>query len=128
MVATTIAGLSPEDILFILRHYEPVSSKSTRELPPIGTLLMANLEGVEYRARIAPASDFKSGRGVEVLNGPAAGKVYRSLSQAARKATLFQTRLDSKVKTPRSGWDFWLEVSSFEHEEEEEEDGREDAD
>lgn len=80
----------------------------SREWPEAGTLLVADYHGVHYEAGVIPAPRHKSGSAVKVLTGPAAGKVFRSLSGAMLEATA-QQRAEQGLgkKGVANGWAFW---------------------
>jgi len=76
--------------------------------PPVGATLEADYHGTRYEAEVVEARRYKSGRAVKVLTGPAAGKVFSSLSGAMIAATETQRQEQGLGhKGVSNGWGFW---------------------
>ena len=62
---------------------------------------------------MVPAPRLKSGRALQIINGPALGRVLNSMTAAMVAATAGQRQKlgmgKGKKGLPASGWDFWCE-------------------
>jgi len=60
---------------------------------------------------VVAAPKMKSGRALQIINGPAMGRIYNSLTSAMVAATERQRRKlkhgKSRRGMPATGWDFW---------------------
>ena len=76
--------------------------------PEVGAVLEADYHGRHYEAEVTQARLYKSGKALKVLTGPAAGRVFHSMSGAMLAATEAQ-RAEQGLgrKGVSSGWDFW---------------------
>lgn len=76
--------------------------------PEVGQILQADYEGVQHEAEVVAAPRYKSGKALRILNGPAAGEIFHSMTGAMLKATEAQRR-ESNLgrKGVANGWDFW---------------------
>jgi hypothetical protein len=99
------------------------SSQSTRTMPSrrrqkvdhawpeIGTRLDGQFLGETYAALVVAAPKLKSGQALQVINGPAIGQIFRSMTAAMLAVTAKQRQKlgqgKSKKGLPKSGWDFW---------------------
>jgi len=63
-----------------------------RELPPVGTALMAKFKGTAYKAKIVKDKNNASGRAIKYD-----GNIYQSMTAAAKAIT----------KQSTNGWRFW---------------------
>jgi len=76
--------------------------------PEVGAILEADYHGVHYEAEVVAAPRYRSGKAVRILNGPAAGRLCRSLSGAMLRATQEQRRREGLGnKGVSNGWRFW---------------------
>lgn len=83
---------------------EPVE----HEWPDAGAVLEADYCGQHYEAEVIEAPQYKSGKALKILNGPAAGEVAHSVSGAMLKATEAQRETnDLGRKGVANGWSFW---------------------
>lgn len=79
-----------------------------REWPDVGTILEAEYEGATYQAEVVEAPQYRSGRAIRILSGPAAGNVCSSMSGAMLKATEVQRHENGLGKRGMAnGWGFW---------------------
>lgn len=79
------------------------------EWPPVGTILAGTYYGTVYRAEVVVADKrLKSGKQLVLLDGPAKGQRFDSLTRALLAATVKQRET---MKLGRSGatngWEFW---------------------
>ena len=70
-----------------------------------------------FTARVMDAAPkLKAGRALQIINGPAMGRVFNSMTEAMQAATAAQRRElglgTSKKGLPKSGWDFWRPVAA----------------
>jgi hypothetical protein len=67
--------------------------------------------GETYAALVVAAPKLKSGRALQIINGPALGRVLNSMTAAMVAATAGQRQKlgmgKGKKGLPASGWDFW---------------------
>ena len=72
--------------------------------------------GETYAALVVAAPRLKSGRALQLITGPALGRVFRSMTAAMMAATARQRQKlgmgKGKKGLPASGWDFWHEPPS----------------
>jgi hypothetical protein len=84
--------------------------------PEIGTRMDGQFLGETYAALMVAAPKLKSGRALQVINGPAFGQTFRSMTAAMLAVTAKQRQKlgqgTSKKGLPKSGWDFWHEPSA----------------
>jgi hypothetical protein len=85
--------------------------KVEHEWPEVGALLRGEHMGTVYEARVIEAPQYKSGKAVEILTGPAKGEVSHSMSGAMLSATEAQREeAGTGRKGVSNGWKFWNEV------------------
>ncbi len=78
------------------------------EWPDVGQILAADYDGVCYEAEVIKAPQYKSGRALRILSGPAAGKVSLSMSGAMLMATQAQRKEQGLGRRGvGNGWGFW---------------------
>lgn len=76
--------------------------------PQVGTELSAEYHGTTYLAEVVTAPQYKSGKAIKILTGPAAGKIKSSMSGAMMLATERQREEEGLGRSGMSnGWDFW---------------------
>ena len=82
--------------------------------PEIGTRLDGQYEGETYAALVVAAPRLKSGRALQIINGPALGRVFNSMTAAMVAATARQRQHlgtgSGRTGLPASGWEFWGEA------------------
>lgn len=92
----------------------PARQRPIHEWPPIGAVLQADYFGTVYQAEVVAANKLlKSGKQLNLLDGPARGKRFDSFSRAMLAATAHQRktmRLDRRGMS--SGWTFWKAVTT----------------
>ena len=75
----------------------------------LNALIEADYEGEHYLARVVDAPQFKSGKAVRILSGPASGEICRSPTGAMLKATEAQREEQGLGrKGVANGWGFWI--------------------
>jgi len=85
--------------------------------PEPGTILEADYHGEHYEAEVMEARRYKSGRALKVLTGPAAGRIFSSMSGAMLAATQRQREEHGLGKKGVSnGWRFWKSKGGGAHE------------
>ena len=83
-------------------------SKAQHEWPDVGAILEADYKGLHYEAKVVSMPRLKSGKGLEILTGPAAGTVCKSMSRAMLEATKQQREQQDLGRSGVSnGWKFW---------------------
>ena len=96
----------------------PTTSKPRRQRvvhawPEIGTRLDGEYEDETYAALVVAAPNLKAGRALQIINGPAMGRIYNSMTSAMLAATERQQRKlgrgKSRRRLPATGWDFWVQ-------------------
>ena len=76
--------------------------------PDVGTILSADYFGTRYEAEVVEARRYKNGRALKILTGPAAGKIFSSMSGAMLAATESQRQEQNLGhKGISNGWRFW---------------------
>ena len=82
--------------------------------PAIGTRVDGQFQGETYAALVVAAPKLRSGRALQVINGPAMGRGYNSMTAAMLAATAKQRQKlgmgKGKKGLPSSGWEFWKEA------------------
>jgi hypothetical protein len=88
---------------------EITSGPKERTWPDVGTELTANYYGVEYGAKMIPATKkLKSGKQIQISTGAAAGRICDSMSEAMLITTANQrAEKNLRRKGVANGWDFW---------------------
>ncbi len=80
----------------------------SHEWPEVGQILEANYEGMLYEAEVIKAPQYKNGRALRILTGPAAGKVTHSMTGAMLVATEVQRKEQGLGRRGvANGWGFW---------------------
>ena len=83
-------------------------SKVKHEWPEVGAIVEADYKGLHYEAKVVSMPRLKSGKGLKILTGPAAGTVCKSMSRAMLEATKKQREQQDLGRSGVSnGWDFW---------------------
>ena len=79
------------------------------EWPAIGTILSGIYYGALYRAEVVSAGKrLKSGKQLKLLDGPAEGQCFDSLTKAMMVATVKQRQDNNLGRSGvANGWDFW---------------------
>ena len=94
----------------------PTTSKPRRQRvvhvwPEIGTRLDGPYEGETYAGLVVAAPKLKSGRALQLITGPAMGRIFNSMTSAMIAATERQRRKLGHGKgrrgLPATGWEFW---------------------
>ena len=68
----------------------------------------ADHKGLHYEAKVVSMPRLKSGKGLKILNGPAAGTVCKSMSRAMLEATKQQREQQELGRSGvANGWEFW---------------------
>jgi len=84
--------------------------------PEIGTRLDGEFMGERYAVLVIAAPKLKAGCALQIINGPAFGRTFNSMSAAMLAATAKQRRrLGQRTSTKglaKSGWDFWRPVEA----------------
>ncbi len=76
--------------------------------PAVGTILEADYEGQHYGVAVVAAPQHKTGKGLKIVTGPAAGVICRSPTGAMLKATEAQRNEQGLGrKGVANGWAFW---------------------
>ena len=79
-----------------------------RKWPNVGTTLVARYYDKTYHAIVNESHHYKSGRSIELLDGPAEGTIHSSMSGAMHAATKEQRMLNGLGKRGMAnGWSFW---------------------
>ena len=83
-------------------------SKVKHEWPEVGAIVEADYKGLHYEAKVVSMPRLKSGKGLEILTGPAAGTVCKSMTRAMLEATKEQREQQDLGRSGVSnGWKFW---------------------
>jgi len=83
-------------------------SRVRHEWPSVGTVLEADYCGQHYEAEVVEARQFRAGKALKILSGPAAGKLCKSMSRAMLAATEQQREAQGLGrKGVANGWAFW---------------------
>jgi len=83
-------------------------SKVKHEWPNVGAVVEADYKGLHYEAKVVSMPRLKSGKGLKILNGPAAGTVCKSMSRAMLEATKQQREQQELGRSGvANGWEFW---------------------
>lgn len=89
---------------------KPKRSRTEHVWPGIGERLDGEFMGETYAVLVVAAKG-KSGRAMQVINGPAMGQIFKSLTAAMLGATEHQRKRigqgESRKGLPVSGWSFW---------------------